>query len=112
MDIGDAVRIAIPLVSAACVVFASEVARRAHRQALDTELRFEEASDLLVVAHDPGRDIHVRLASSLEAAMVRTGGSKRPDPATRRAAAMMAAAAVIEQVRAANLAIVPADTED
>ena len=76
-----------------------------HQHALDAEA----ALDAMVVAHDPGRDVHQRLAAAMEADIIRSGGSAKPDPAARRLAAMAMATKILETCRNANLQVVDED---
>ena len=70
--------------------------------------------DQMERAHDPGRDVHERLAFAIEASMIRPpdDGDDRPDPAGRRVAAMAVAANLIEAINRANLILTTGDTDD
>ena len=82
--------------------------RLAHRM-IELNRELLERLELALQAQDPGRDIHERLARMMEATMVKSEGL--PDPAGRRAAAMAAAAGIIETVTSAKLRIVAEDED-
>lgn len=54
-------------------------------------------------SHDPGRDVHERLAAAIEPTLIWKEGVG--DPPSRRATAMMMAAGIIETIERANLVL-------
>lgn len=94
--------------SVVSVALASRWRRRA-LAAAGRAMAAEAALEAMTRAHDPGRDVHARLAAALEAGLVRDEGG--PDPAGRRAAAMALAATILETVARANLQLEAGDPD-
>lgn len=101
------ISLAAPIVAGAAAGVWWAIARNANRwsdrwrEELTVAL---DVLDLMERAHDPGREVHERLAFALESGLVRDAGDgKRSDPAGRRAAAMTLAASMIDAIGRANL---------
>ena len=78
--------------------------RRRANLAMDRADSYLEQLDLMTAAHDPGRDVHERLARVIEASLVKNHGG--PDPAGRRTAAMGVAEAMLTAITSAGLEVV------